>query len=198
MNKILEREVKRERLLMTGVNLFILNGYAATGVQDILDEVSIPKGSFYNYFGSKELFAVEVVTYYTDANLKRLLRHLNTPGMSAAAALNDYYDESIDEQPDNRKTCACLLGILMGEVGINNKVLRQTLLISVKRCIEQLRSVMHRGQVDGSIRTDKSAETLARLFFDCWQGASLRVATEQSVQPLVQCTTDLFAEYSSN
>lgn len=45
--------VRKQRVLLAAQRLFIEKGFAATSVQDILDESKISKGTFYNYFSSK-------------------------------------------------------------------------------------------------------------------------------------------------
>lgn len=44
---------RKQRVLLNAQRLFIEKGFAATSVQDILDESKISKGTFYNYFSSK-------------------------------------------------------------------------------------------------------------------------------------------------
>ena len=50
-------ENTRQELLELGVRLLSENGYNGTGLKQILDEAGVPKGSFYNYFPSKEAYA---------------------------------------------------------------------------------------------------------------------------------------------
>ena len=45
---------KRQEMLAAAERLFLSKGYAATSVQDILDELHASKGGFYHYFASKE------------------------------------------------------------------------------------------------------------------------------------------------
>ncbi|HEX8874632.1 MAG TPA: TetR/AcrR family transcriptional regulator, partial [Nitrosospira sp.] len=66
MPKPAKKEFNRENLLNEGVVLLREQGYHGTGLQEILDAVNIPKGSFYNYFDSKEDFGAEVIQHYTD------------------------------------------------------------------------------------------------------------------------------------
>jgi TetR/AcrR family transcriptional regulator, transcriptional repressor for nem operon len=54
----------REHFLEVGLLTFHRHGYAATGIQEILESAKVPKGSFYHYFASKEEFAREVVLQY--------------------------------------------------------------------------------------------------------------------------------------
>ena len=64
MKRINQKQINRENLLNQGVGLLMQQGYHGTGLKEILDAVQIPKGSFYNYFGSKENFAAEIIEHY--------------------------------------------------------------------------------------------------------------------------------------
>ena len=44
---------KKQQILNAAYTLFINKGYNASSIKDILDEASVSKGTFYNYFGSK-------------------------------------------------------------------------------------------------------------------------------------------------
>lgn len=44
---------KKRRVLLSAQKLFVAKGYNNTSIQDILDEAKISKGTFYNYFSSK-------------------------------------------------------------------------------------------------------------------------------------------------
>ena len=56
----------RSRLLERGADLICSRGFNAIGLQEITDAAGVPKGSFYNYFDSKEAFAVEILSEYWD------------------------------------------------------------------------------------------------------------------------------------
>ncbi|WP_323745845.1 TetR/AcrR family transcriptional regulator [Alloalcanivorax profundimaris] len=56
------RPKHRDNLIYTAARLFRQQGYAATGINDILREAGAPKGSFYHYFpgGKEELGAAAI------------------------------------------------------------------------------------------------------------------------------------------
>ena len=54
------------RLTQAGRDLFSRQGYNATGIQQITDHAGVPKGSFYNHFESKEVFAVAIIEQYAE------------------------------------------------------------------------------------------------------------------------------------
>ncbi|OES43828.1 TetR/AcrR family transcriptional regulator [Domibacillus iocasae] len=52
---------ERKKKVMTAAHrLFVEKGYAATSVQDILDQSGISKGTFYNYFPSKNELLISI------------------------------------------------------------------------------------------------------------------------------------------
>ncbi len=52
--RIVDREEKRNAILMAANTIFIKKGYHATTVQDIADAAGIGKGTVYEYFATKE------------------------------------------------------------------------------------------------------------------------------------------------
>lgn len=55
-----QRDSTREKILKAAASLFHEFGYNGTSVQDIVTKANVPKGSFYNYFKSKEELAIAV------------------------------------------------------------------------------------------------------------------------------------------
>jgi TetR/AcrR family transcriptional regulator, lmrAB and yxaGH operons repressor len=57
----------REKAIQTAERLFRVQGYAATGLTQIIEESGSPKGSFYFHFpGGKRQLAIEVIAAYRD------------------------------------------------------------------------------------------------------------------------------------
>lgn len=117
MPRTSQKQINRENLLSQGVTLLMQQGYHGTGLKEILDAVRIPKGSFYNYFGSKENFAAEVIQHYINPFIDQLSSHLQNPDHDALSALQRYFNELITELEKAEFQGGCLLGNLMGEIG---------------------------------------------------------------------------------
>lgn len=195
MQKTLSKQLKREKLLDQGVQMLMTQGYHGTGIKEILDTVQIPKGSFYNYFSSKEEFAAEAITHYIEPFIVRLTSHLQDPQIDGLAALTNYYTELISEIEQADFKGGCLLGNLMGEIGDTSEICRCALMSAVERYNELQQSALERAQIQGSVRKDRSAKNMADLLANSWQGALLRMKIEKSSQPLRECCQTLLDDY---
>jgi TetR/AcrR family transcriptional regulator, transcriptional repressor for nem operon len=191
------RDVKeiREKLLDEGVLLLMEQGYHGTGIQELVQKVGVPKGSFYNYFPSKEAFSAEVVRHYIEPFIRQLDAHLARKDITAAAALRNYFDEMIAETERKDFKGGCLLGNLIGEIGDTSDLCQTSLRDAVKRYREKLREGIARGQSDGSFRKDIDATDMADFLVNVWQGALLRMKIERSVRPLTQACDMLLRGY---
>ena len=190
-----QKEINRESLLNEGVTLLMQQGYHGTGLKEILDAVQIPKGSFYNYFGSKENFAVEIVAHYITPYITQLNQYLDESEDDALAALKRYLEEGIDELERTEFKGGCLLGNLIGEVGDTSEVCRVALQTALNRYRDVWEIGLGRAQLEGSIRRDKTARELADFWVNAWQGALLRMKIEQSTAPLKQCCEQLLDDF---
>lgn len=170
-------------------------GYHGTGLQHILQAAGVPKGSFYNYFASKEHFGAEVIRHYIEPFIRQLEGYLQRTELSGAAALESYYREQIEEAGRRQYRGGCLLGNLMGEIGENSEICRNAIKNALGRYRDKIREAIEEGQRRGEFRCDKTAEEMADLLVNAWQGALLRMKIEQSVRPLEECCRNLLGDY---
>ena len=194
MPKTSQKLTNRENLLNQGVILLTQQGYHGTGLKEILDAVQIPKGSFYNYFGSKENFAAETIQHYINPFIEELRGHLQNPDNDAFSALQLYFNELITELEKIDYKGGCLLGNLMGEISDTSELCKKSLQLAVHRYRNILQEALLKAQQEGTVRTDKSAEEMADLLVNTWQGALLRMKIEQSSIPLKQCCDNLLGD----
>ncbi|MDQ7090979.1 MAG: TetR family transcriptional regulator C-terminal domain-containing protein [Methylococcales bacterium] len=195
MNESISKQIKREKLLEQGVNLIMTQGYHGTGLKEILDNVNIPKGSFYHYFENKEVFGSEVIKYYIAPFITQLQAHIDDDRYDTLSALTFYFDELIRLSRQENFKGGCLLGNLMGEIGDSSEICRLALKSAVEDYRDLLEYGLNKAQKQGTIRPDKTAKRMADLLVDSWQGALLRMKIEQSTTPLARCCDDLLHDY---
>lgn len=163
----------RQHILDTGKAIIIGKGYAAVGLNEILAAASVPKGSFYHYFKSKELFGVAMLDSYMDGYLVRMDELLNQSGGTAAQRLMAYWDSWFDTQPGACTECRCLVVKLAGEVADMSDAMRGALLHGTNQIVERLAGCIRAGQDDGSLPAPAEPQQLAQTLYQLWLGAAL-------------------------
>jgi AcrR family transcriptional regulator len=57
---IVDKELKRQHIMGSALNMFLRKGYQETKIKDIAEEAGIGKGTIYEYFDSKEDLGVQL------------------------------------------------------------------------------------------------------------------------------------------
>lgn len=78
MISIKRRGETRDKLIEAGLQLMLAKGYTNTGIQEIVNQAGVPKGSFYHYFDSKENFALAIIDSFDRNHLLKIRRHLSS------------------------------------------------------------------------------------------------------------------------
>ena len=192
--KSADLEKTKQILLEVGLLLFEQKGFNATGIQEIATSADIPKGSFYNYFSSKEEFGVAVIRYYTDTSMARWKSILDTATQKEDyyKALHTAFSAIAEEYRCAQIKKGCLLGNLAAEISEASEECRMALQQSVSEYKSILAKRLLVGQEMGKVRNDLPAQQLADLVWDCWQGSLLRMKIEKSVEPVSKNLEMLF------
>lgn len=174
----------RERLLTAGLAAFQAHGYAATGVDAIARGAGVPKGSFYNHFGSKGAFAAEVVDSYFDLQTLGLLGVLSDRSRPALERLRDYFADRLRHARKLGLEQGCLMGNLAIEVADHEPGVRERLAENFRRWTASLAGLIREAQAAGDIENRGDPAVLAGFLVNAWQGALMRMRVEHSEQPL--------------
>jgi TetR/AcrR family transcriptional repressor of nem operon len=174
----------REALLDIGNSLFQRHGYHGTSLSMILDACDVSRGSFYNYFGGKEPFAIEVIEHYQALEMDLWREEFSHIQGSHADKLRTMMLRLIEDFSDESERIGCLLANLSGEMALASAAFRSAIRSAIARVIDAIRDDIQICQQEGSVRTDLDAIALARLIWDYWQGALLRMKVEDSREPL--------------
>jgi TetR/AcrR family transcriptional repressor of nem operon len=176
----------RRKLLQAGLQIIHAEGYAATGIQSIVERVDVPKGSFYNHFASKEAFAAEVVDAYFDRAVERLRAIFGQREIPPLERLEAYFDELIAAFRATDFARGCLLGNVSAEVADHSAPMRERLVAHFAAWGNYFEACIAEGQQQGTIGDQLPAPVLARFILNSWEGALLRMRAEQSDVPLLE------------
>jgi TetR/AcrR family transcriptional regulator, transcriptional repressor for nem operon len=192
MSRPRRSEPTRQRLLDAGAALLLEQGYHGTGIQAVLDRVGVPKGSFYNYFESKEHFAAEIIHHVADGACNGFEELQREAEQDALAALRRHFRRRI-KGFEGECAGGCLFGNLGAEVE-DSELCRAALLQAFRGMSERYATALAAGQAQGSIRADVPAGELADHLIAAWEGALLRMKIERSTRPLKQVVRRLLED----
>jgi TetR/AcrR family transcriptional repressor of nem operon len=186
-------ESTRQRLLDEGVAVFLQQGYHGTGLKEVLDRVKVPKGSFYNYFESKEAFAAQAIRHYAECFAGKMKQAL-AAAIDPVTGLRQFFESLMADFETAGYVGGCLIANLGGELE-GSDICRETLAEAFRGWRDGVTEALRQGQQLGLVRTDIDAAELADLLTESWEGAVIRMKIERSLDPLHRVLERLLDDY---
>lgn len=178
----------RELLVRAGLEVLTEKGFAATGIEEILTRVGVPKGSFYHYFKSKEAFGIELIASYAEFFARKLDRHFLDDSLAPLARIQAFIEDAKSGLSRYEFRRGCLIGNLGQEMAALPESFRSHLKNTFEDWQHRLAACLARAQEVGELSRDIDTAQLAAFFWIGWEGAVLRARLERSNAPL-----DIFA-----
>jgi AcrR family transcriptional regulator len=148
----------RERLFRAALGLFARKGFAETTVEDITNAADVGKGTFFNYFPSKD----HILIAFSDMQIGKLqnavdsMRQSNEPMQAFLRALSVRMTEEPARAPD------VVRAIL--QANLSSSSVRSVMQEKHARAEALLTQLVEIGQERGEFRRDLSALELAQVF----------------------------------
>lgn len=175
----------RQHILCTGKHIIAAKGFSSVGLAELLQASGVPKGSFYHYFKSKELFGQALLEDYFTGYLTQLDTLLQAPGLSGRERLLRYFEQWRTTQADDCDEQKCLVVKLSAEVSDLSETMRLTLRDGTERVIARLAQCITGAVEDGSLAALEPLP-MARTLYALWLGASLLAKLHRNAEPLEQ------------
>src|SRR5260370_2111382 len=174
----------RQKLLDAGLLAFHTGGFAATGLDVVTKAAGVPKGSFYNHFGSKEAFGAEVVDRYFERHLEKLQRVFGDDALTPLDRMRAYLDERTEFFRSLGYRRGCMMGNLSLEAADHCDLLRMHIADHFVTWSAILAECIRQAQACGQVRLGVDASQIADFILNSWEGALLRMKAERSIRPL--------------
>lgn len=173
----------KQQLLETGLALLLEHGYNHLGIQTLLKEAGIPKGSFYHHFDSKEDFALQVVDLYMERVHEALRACVHDEGRPPLDRVRGFF-ETTKGQYQQDGYLGCMLGGLGQELSGLNDAFRLRIDACFKEIAGMLSGCLEEAREQGDLPPETDCGEMADLLIDCWEGAALRSRLRRSPAPL--------------
>jgi TetR/AcrR family transcriptional repressor of nem operon len=180
----MNRSDTRERLIEVGVKIILGKGYHAAGLQEILLEANVPKGSFYHYFKSKEDFCIAIIDHYIEEYNEKSLSNLSAPSMTAKQRLLLFFTGERDYYLGQQCLQGCLVVKLITEMSQVSAPIRLRLKSGIDIWVRALAACIRDGVEAGEFQPLQSPEFMADYIHSAWIGALVRMQVTESIEPL--------------
>lgn len=178
-----KREEKKEHILLAGMEVMKSHGYQGTSVKDIVDAAGVPKGSFYNYFDSKEAFALEAIDHAAAKGFEYAESILLQSDKPALDRLLAFYEGGIECACSAEFRVGCFLGNMCQEMADSSGAIREKLSQKMGK-ITGLMAGAIRECMEAKSVDNVDPETAAEFLFNAWEGALMRAKATKTREPL--------------
>lgn len=179
----------RERLIETAAGLFWRQGYAQTGVNEIMQEAGTTSGSFYHFFPAKEDLLVAVVEHVGE--------WLEADVFAAADAVSDdpleqiftVVDASRRHLESNGFELGSPLGSLAAELSASHPQVRERLAVVFDAWTDRVAAMLE--AAGDRLPRDLDRRALARFILGAVEGAILQARVNRSLAPFDDAVAEL-------
>lgn len=189
-------EQTRRKLVKTARDLFRLQGFSHTSIDDIARAAQVNRGNLYFYFSSKEELAAAALDYALEREfvfLDRAMGAETDPLKRLDLMIAAIVDYSV------RTGCAggCFFGTLAQELGDTHRDLALKANRFFARWKALIVSLLEQGKEQGRLRPETDGEALAGLIVSSLEGALLICKASKDPALLTQTQATLAALVAS-
>jgi TetR/AcrR family transcriptional regulator, transcriptional repressor for nem operon len=174
----------RRSILDAAQRIMAHKGFAAVGINEVLAEAGVPKGSFYHYFSSKDAFGEAMMHAYFVDYLADMDRILAERDLTAAQRLMNYWQHWRETQSVDDCQGKCLAVKLGAEVSDLSESMRLALKEGTTAIVDRLEQTIDSGTRDGSLAVTGDVRGVAQVLYEMWLGASVLAKIHRDLAPL--------------
>lgn len=183
----------RERIIDAATQAMVERSYNGVGLNEILKNAGVPKGSFYHFFKSKENLGIAVIEKSTADHLERLRTFYSDRTKSPLErlrALCETFRDEASEQP--RREC------VFCKLALEQASLSEPLRAAIRCSMEQFRAlhaqVIREAQAAGEVSSRYDPDQLAEYVTVALDGAMIRSQIEGGPGPIDTVVHFVFGE----
>lgn len=180
----MKRIHNKDDIVQVGLDLVLSRGFNATGVEAILKQANIPKGSFYNFFSSKEEFALAIIDKFVADRVEVFSLIFSDQSLPPLKRVKKSFETLIETFEGAECSKGCLIGNLSQEMADQFENVRQRLDKSLQEWTKALSELLLQAQKEKTIQEDLDPEILAENLISVFQGALLQSKVKKSPEPL--------------
>jgi TetR/AcrR family transcriptional repressor of nem operon len=184
MNPTAKDSGTRDKLLEVGAQAIAEKSFNSCGLAEILSRAGVPKGSFYHYFASKEDFGVALIEKAIEEHMVTLRPILSDRRKKPLARLRTVFEQGLEECREHGAARQCLIPKLALETGQLSEPVHAAVKCAYDQWTAILAQVIREAQAAGELERTLDPDRLANLLVMLWEGATIRMQIDRSLQPV--------------
>ncbi|MCE7698338.1 MAG: TetR/AcrR family transcriptional regulator [Methanobacterium paludis] len=178
----------KDRILETATRLFQLQGYHATGLNQILKESNAPKGSLYYHFpNGKEELALESINLtkvFVEKTIRERLAKIDDPAESIKNSIEEMVS-NLNSEKDEKLSIKSTKKVSVNLIALETSSTNETLRKACESTFNTWQNLYTEKLVYGGFSREK-AEALGMVIESMVEGAIIMSLTTKSDAPLLK------------
>ncbi|MUL37565.1 TetR/AcrR family transcriptional regulator [Gloeocapsopsis dulcis] len=164
-----KKEFDRDEVLEKAMETFWCQGYEATSVQDLVEQMGINRGSLYDTFGDKRALFLAAIAHYNETAFAEAIAQLEAPGASKQAIV-DYFQNFIECATSDKQRRGCLMTNSAVELAPHDQNTASCITTHLQRLENAFYHVLVNASEKGEISSRQDLRALARFLTCVLQG----------------------------
>jgi len=166
------REFDLDDVIDQAISVFWANGSHATSLDDLCDAMRLNRSSLYSTFGDKRTLFLRTLDRYGEREAA-LIRETFSRPVSVDRAVNQHFQEVVEQIVSGRSRNGCLTGNAAAEVGIHDGEVGTSVRRNLDRLEGAFRHALAQAKARAEISEQADISALARFFVAGAQGLRL-------------------------
>jgi len=175
-----EAATHKQNLVRTAMRLFRRQGYASTGLQQILAESGAPKGSFYHYFSNGKEALAEAAVRLAGERIREMLCELAARHREPRAFVRAYCRTLAGWMQESGFRSGCPIATTLLETAPESPAITAAGRDAIDGWIEVMAGVLARGGM-----APREARSRAQLIVSAMEGALILARIRASTRPIL-------------
>ncbi len=184
----------RTRLLDAGLGAFRATSFADTGINAVLEQASVPKGSFYHYFRSKTDFGLAVAEHYHARQIAFARAALRAPSMPPLDRVRAYFEAARAEMKGRNFSEGCLMCNLTTELADAAPAFQAELDRHWQELAAEIADCLAEADLSEINLGHLTAQEAADWLLNAWSGALTRMKATRDDTPLALFLRSIFKD----
>lgn len=163
------KQFDQQEVLEKAMNLFWLQGYHATSIQDLVDHLGVNRASLYDTFGGKKELFEKALDRYMALNQKvnqKLLRRSEP----VRKTIRQLLENTVREILSDKDKKGCFVVNTTTELAACDPDISKRVRNNQQQFVGLFQSLILKGQANGEIDSQKNARALALSMFIVFSG----------------------------